>query len=108
MQYTLRYDIKPARSEEFRAWLVDHDAALRESAPDGWDYEGTYFTVRGFGDYACETRWAIDGYAALGSGFGDEAGVRLTQEFMDFVDQARPWQATLYKGATEVDILPGT
>lgn len=108
MEYALYYDTKPARSEEFRAWLIDNDDALRERGPDGWDYLGTYFTVRGFGDFGCHTRWAIDGYAALGSGFGDETGVRLTQQFMEFVDQTRPWQGTLYKSATEVDILPGT
>ena len=48
------------------------------------------------------------GYASLGSGFGDQDSIELISQWMDFVDQSRPWQATLYKEASEVDILPGT
>ena len=39
---------------------------------------------------------------------GDEDGVRLTGEWFGFVDQRRPFQASLYKDATEVDVLPGS
>jgi len=54
-----------------------------------------------------ETRWDLDGYAALGSGFGDEAGVKMIQDWFEFVDQTRPFEAALYKDAHEVDVLPG-
>lgn len=108
MEYVLRYDVKPNQSTEFRRWLTDNAATLREHAADGWSYLGTWFTVRGFGEYSCETRWELSGYEALGSGFGDDVNVRLTQEWMGFVDQGRPWQASLYKGTEEVDILPGS
>jgi hypothetical protein len=108
MEYVLRYDIKPDRATEFRAWITDNTANLAAHAAEGWTYRGTYFTVRGFGDYSNETRWEIDDYAALGAGFGDQDSVRLTQEWMDFVDQTRPFQATLYKSASDVEILPGT
>ena len=108
MEYVLRYDVAPQRSTEFRDWLKANDNAFNDNAPDGWTYAGTWFTVRGFGEYTNETRWIIDDYAALGAGFGNEENVRLTGEWMSFVDQTRPFQATLYTGATEVDILPGT
>jgi len=108
MEYVLRYDVKPARSGEFREWLQGNGTAFSDHTPEGWTYAGTYFTVRGFGEYSNETRWRIDSYAALGSGFGDEDSIRLTSQWMEFVDQSRPWQATLYKDAAEVDILPGT
>jgi hypothetical protein len=108
MEYVLRYDVKPTRSGEFQRWLQGAGTAFGEHAPDGWTYEGTYFTVRGFGDYSNETRWRIDSYASLGSGFGDQDSIELISQWMDFVDQSRPWQATLYKEASEVDILPGT
>ena len=108
MEYVLRYDVKPDRAGEFRAWIVNNEDALQAHAAEGWTYRGTYFTVRGFGDFSNESRWDIADYAALGSGFGDEDGIRLTQEWMAFVDQTRPFQATLYKSAGDVDILPGT
>ena len=107
MEYVIRYDIKPNKSTAFRQWLTDNEAEIREHTAEGWTYEGTFFTVRGFGDYTNETRWTIEGYGSLGSGFGDEAGIRLTQEWFEYIDQTRPWQATLYKNAAEVDILPG-
>ena len=108
MEYVLRYDVKPNKSTEFRAWLKDNESVLRDHAPEGWEYRGTFFAVRAFGDYTNETRWGIDDYAALGSGFGDPANVQALQEWMDHVDQTRPFQATLYKGTEEVDILPGS
>jgi hypothetical protein len=108
MEYVIRYDVKPNRNAEFREWLGANDSVMREHSPEGWTYRGTYFTVRGFGEYSNETRWEIADYAALGSGFGDAENIRITQEWLDFVDQARQFQATLYKDATEVDILTGT
>jgi len=108
MEYVLRYDVKPTRSNEFRDWLRTNDSGFSEHAPEGWTYAGTFFTVRGFGEYSNETRWRIDNYAALGSGFGNEENVRLTSQWMEYVDQTRPFQATLYKDATEVDLLPGS
>ena len=108
MEYVLRYDAQPNKSTEFRQWLRDNESAIREHQPDGWTYKGTYFTVRGFGAYSNETRWELEDYAALGTGFGDDHMVRLTQEWFDFIDQHRPFQASLYKDATEVDILPGS
>lgn len=107
MEYVLRYDVKPMRSTEFRQWLRDNEATMRDHAPDGWEYLGTWFAVRSFGEYTNETRWRIDDYAALGSGFGDDESIRVMQEWMHLVDTERPWQATLYKGTDEVDILPG-
>ena len=108
MQYVLRYDALPGKSGALRDWVRDNDAAMREHAADGWHYLGTWFTVRSFGAHSVESRWDIDDYAALGSGFGDEAGIRLIQEWFELVDQSRPFEASLYKDANEVDVLPGT
>lgn len=54
------------------------------------------------------SRWDIDDYAALGAGFGDEVAVKLLQDWFEFVDQSRPFEAQLLKDAGEVDVLPGT
>ena len=106
MEYVLRYDVKPELASEFRSWLSENSHAIAEHATDGWTYRGTFFTVRGFGDFSNETRWEIADYEALGAGFGDEDNVRLTQEWFRYIDQTRPFQATLYKSAADVSILP--
>ena len=108
MEYVIRYDVKPNMSTAFRQWLTDNEADIEANTAEGWAYQGTFFTVRGFGEYTNETRWSIADYAALGAGFGTERNVQLTQEWFEYIDQSRPWQATLYKSASEVDILPGT
>jgi hypothetical protein len=107
MQYVLRYDAQPGKAGALRDWVRDNEDAMREHAADGWHYAGTWFTVRSFGAYAVESRWDIDDYAALGSGFGDEAGIRLIQDWFELVDQSRPFEAALYKDANEVDVLAG-
>ena len=108
MQYVLRYDIEPTKHQAYRDWVKVNDSDIREHAAEGWHYLGTWFTVRGFGDYSAESRWEIDGYGSLGAGWGDAVGQRLAQEWFGFVDSARPLQASLYKGIDEVEVLPGT
>lgn len=108
MEYVLRYDVKPRSSTEFRQWLADNEENMARHAPEGWTYLGTWFTVRSFGDYTNETRWHIDDYSALGSGFGDSENVEMLQEWMELIDRNRPFQAVLYKDTSEVEILPGS
>ncbi|MGI9609471.1 MAG: hypothetical protein ACR2NL_04165 [Acidimicrobiia bacterium] len=108
MQYIFRYHIHPGRSEEFVAWLGDNEATMAQHTPDGWSYVGTWFTVRGFGSYAAESRWDIANYAALDVGWGDEVHLGLLQDFMAFTDQSRPSEAALMKSTSQVITLPGT
>ncbi|MDJ0961109.1 MAG: hypothetical protein QNJ88_10645 [Acidimicrobiia bacterium] len=107
VQYVLRYDTLPGKGGPLRDWIRENENALRENAAPGWHYAGTYFTVRSFGSYGVESRWDLDDYAALGAGFGDEVAVQLLQDWFEFVDQSRPMEAQLLKGAHEVDVLPG-
>ena len=105
MQYVTRYNLKPDKESEFRQWVLDNSSAIAENAPDGWSYLGTWFTVRLFGQYECESRWEIDDYAALGAGFGNEIMQRLWREWMEFSDLSRDSEGCLMKSAEDVDIL---
>ena len=69
---------------------------------------GTWFTVQGFGSYPVESRWEVDDYASLGSGFGDEVFQRLMREWSEFGDESRPDESCLLKSATDVAILEGS
>lgn len=105
MQYIMRYDLKPLKSPEFHTWLLENESLLAGNTPEGWTYLGTWFTVRGFGRYGCETRWELDDYAALGAGWGNEISQRLTREWMEFVDLSRDDEHYLMKSAADVSVF---
>ncbi len=67
MQYVLRYRIASDKAGALREWLRENTADIEAHAPDGWHYAGSYFVVRGFGDYDCEMRYDLDDYAAMDS-----------------------------------------
>jgi hypothetical protein len=105
MQYVTRYHLKPLKVAEYRQWLLDNESLLAEHAPEGWTYLGTWFTVMGFGKFECESRWEVDDYGALGSGWGDETYQRLMREWMEFYDQSRDDENYLMKSTTEVNVF---
>ena len=43
-------------------------------------------TVGGFGDYDGESRWALESYASLGEGWGDDVAQRLLGEFFALIE----------------------
>lgn len=108
LEYTLRFNIRTGRVVAFRDWLKANDASLREHTAPGWTYLGTWFGVRGFGDYDCETRYSLEGYDALGAGFGGDEGMRLMRDlYEEYVDWSTRPQASLFRSAAEVQIPKG-
>ena len=105
MQYVIRYQLGPKQSAAYRSWVLENESALRENAPEGWTYLGTWFTVRGFGHYDCESRWELDGYDSLGAGWGNETYQGLMKEWMEFIDQSRTGETYLMKSASEVSVF---
>jgi hypothetical protein len=105
MQYINRYHVLPQKEVEFKAWLLENEPLLKEHAVEGWTYLGTWFTVMGFGYYACESRWEVDDYGALGAGWGDETNQRLMREWFEFMDQSRGSEVYLMKSASDVIVF---
>jgi hypothetical protein len=106
MQYINRFNLLPQKSEAFRDWLRENDKLLREGTPEGWQYLGTWFTVRNFGRYDCEMRYELDNYAALGADFGSDA---LQQAWREIFDSFAPNQGETYlmKSSEDVIIMKG-
>ncbi len=102
MQYIFRFKIKPHKSEGFRDWLRQNDNLLKEEMPEGWQYLGTWFTVRGFGRYDAEMRYEIGDYADLGAGFGGEA---LQKAWVEISDSFVPDQTETYLMKSSEDVL---
>ena len=59
MQMIFRGNLKDKQANAYREWEVKNRQALQETAPPGWIYAGTFFTVFGFGKHDVETRWVI-------------------------------------------------
>ena len=107
MQIVYRYNLKPGRAAEYLEWLNKNDDVFRTQAPEGWSYVGTWFTVQGLGRHAAESRWELDDYATLGSGFGSEEYQRTLGEWIDFADP-QDQETALMKSEDEVNVLPGS
>ncbi len=98
MEYIVRFRLKPKKAGEFRQCLLDNHAKLETAIPEGWKYLGTYFTVRGFGDHQCESRWEIANYGALDHSFTDP----IHREVSEFIDESYPMTSTLLKSVADV------
>lgn len=107
MEIAYRFNIKEKKAGEYIQHIIDNERILREQAPEGWTYRGTFFTVQGLGEYDCEQRWELDSYAHLGTGWGhDEAWDQLIATGTGYIDgQVR---STVMKLAHEVAVLEDT
>ena len=83
MEYIVRFRLKPNKAEEFRQWLLDNHDKLVATMPEGWTYLGTYFTLRGFGEYHCRSRWELTDYGALANPFRDPIHREVGELFSD-------------------------
>lgn len=105
MEYVQRYSLEPAKAEAFRRWLAANEQRLRDESPETWTYLGTYFVVHATADYACETRWRIESYAALEPLGQATAWRKLIQEHGSFVSDLPPMRTVLLKEASDVTII---
>jgi hypothetical protein len=98
------FNLKEGMSTAYAEHVTKNEQVLRERAPEGWTYLGTFFTVHGLGDYDAQQRWGLADYANLGTAWGhDEVWDRVLVESMAFVDGSA--RATVVKSTDEVGIL---
>jgi hypothetical protein len=107
MQMIFRGNLKDKQANAYREWEVKNRQALQETAPPGWIYAGTFFTVFGFGKHDVETRWEISNYAALDTArdYENETWDKLSIEASDFFEPTLPGEVSLVRSAEGVKIL---
>ena len=105
LEYVFRFTVDRGRQNEFIEWLRANEEDLKEHTRPGWTYIGTWMTVGGLGEYDGESRWALDSYASLGEGFGDEVSQRLISEFLMTVDNVHT-QVNLLRSVATVQSVP--
>jgi hypothetical protein len=86
LEYVFRFNVEKGKQNEFIDWLRANEDDLKTHTRPGWTYVGTLMTVGGFGDYDGESRWALEGYASLGEGWGDDVAQRLLSEFFALIE----------------------
>lgn len=105
LEYVYRFTIDRGKQNEFIEWLSTNEENFKEHARPGWTYLGTWLTVGGFGEYDGESRWALEGYASLGEGWGDKAAQQLLAEFLMATDNVHN-QANLLRSVATVSSPP--
>ncbi len=103
MEYIIRFDLKEGKARAFVQWLKDNREAFESSSPEGWSYGGTFFVVRSFGDYTCETRWNLSHYGAMDA-TNPPGFEHLVDEWTDFA-ATNSVRAALLKGVDEVIMM---
>lgn len=113
------YHVKPGMQEEYQAWIIANQDALRRALPEGIEYIGTYVAVYA-NDYLGGTfrdLFRMDSYAALDrlAAEGRRPGSELARlngevgRFFDLTRSSDHWTHNLYKNivdTTIVDIAP--
>lgn len=73
---------------DFQAWVIKNEGRIREFAPPGWKYRGTYAYVLGFGRYNTATLWELQRYGDFDTfrEHGDKMWQEVVGEWIEFFD----------------------
>jgi hypothetical protein len=104
LEYVFRFNVEKGKQNEFIDWLRANEDDLKTHTRPGWTYIGTLMTVGGFGDYDGESRWALESYASLGEGWGDDVAQRLLGEFFALIETKR--DVSLLRNVATVQSAP--
>ncbi len=106
------YDVKRGKLGEFQEWLAANEKEIRNSAPAGTEYIGTYVAVSSSEKQAGAVRslWRLDSYGAqdamAAASKQDGPFKDLVNEFVKFVDHdSSNWSQTLMKSLVDATIF---
>jgi hypothetical protein len=99
-------NLKEGRAKEYQAWVSKNEGLLKEHAPPGWTYRGTYFYVLGFGRYHVAIIWECSRYGDFDASreHNDETWTRLNEEASDFFTPD-PGEAMLLREISDTKII---
>ena len=99
-------NLKEGRVKEYIAWLNKNEKLLKEHAPKGMNYHGTYMYVLGFGRFDVMTAWEMKDYGDFDTfrNWDDEVWDRLAAEQQDFFIQSMG-EAVLLRDINDVVLV---
>lgn len=104
LEDVFRFNVEKGKQNELIEWLRANEDDLRTHTRPGWTYLGTLMTVGGFGDYDGASRWALESYASLGEGWGDEVAQRLLAEWLALIETTT--DVSLFRNVSTVQSAP--
>lgn len=108
------YEVRPGKLGALQEWLAKHDDKLREVAPEGTEYIGTYVAVRTSEKSAGNvfSLWRLDSYGAqdamAAAGAADGKFREMANEFLGFVEmEGDRWSSILLKSVVDATMYAG-
>jgi hypothetical protein len=102
------YHLKPEKAQDYKRWLLSAEtSALFSRIEDetGFDYVETYFTIYGFGEYACETWWDVADWSVLGNMRESEAGTEWLRQSQRYIDETRPFDSRALRSTSDIMVF---
>jgi hypothetical protein len=102
------YHVNPDEVQGYKEWLLSDEAAdlfERVEAETGFRYDGSYFTIYGFGEYTCETWWEVDGWSTLGNMRASAAGVEWLETSGQYIDGTRAFDSRALRSASDIQVF---
>ena len=107
------YTVKLGQEAAHQQWLIDNEAAIGASAPDGMRYIGTFAVVftteKQSGAY--RMLYELDSYGAMDAGAAankdpDHPWSRLSREWSRYIDTdlAAPWSNGILKNVIDASV----
>jgi hypothetical protein len=108
------FDVHPGKLSALQEWLSKHDAKLREHAPEGCEYIGTYIATQTSEKHAGNvfSLWRLDSYGAQDAmataGAEDGKFREMVNEFLGFIDlDSQNWSSILLKSVVDATMYAG-
>ncbi len=107
MYYAISYHLKEGKPAEYQKWLLSEEAKqlfANMQEETGLRYLETYWSILGFGEYACEDWWEVPNWAALDKMRESQAVEKLVAHFQDFADGTRGHQTRMLRSTQDVRV----
>ena len=108
------FDIKKWQSKAFQDWMRENESTLKQAAPEGWEYLGTYGVVMTSEKESGGMRqvWRHRSYADMDTfaealrqpGTLGELMDEMTSRFID-EDRGANWSASIYKAVVDASFV---
>lgn len=108
MYIATSYHLKPEKAQDYKHWLLSDEAAdlfSRIGEETGFGYIETYFTIYGFGEYACETWWEVADWSVLGNMRGSDAGSEWLRQSQHYIDETRPFDSRALRTSADIKVF---